>query len=726
MSSRSNILRLARCVQLGKIELNLMTSVGFKYEAKKLPQASLIGYRLLFTQSTPKASMTENFKPLNFGHPELLASQCSEDIHLSFGLNASEITKLCDYIISQSQSTLDSIGSTPPEECSLKTVIQRLGALEGWVELYSSSCRFPLYVATTQEVRSAAAAATDKLDKHQIESSMRQDIYKAVKNAKMNFHNLSQDEKNEAHPEDIRLMDKFLEDFFRRGAHLATNVRDELSHILKEISSLSTQYAKNISDDQTMLLFSREELAGLPSTFIDSLNVKDGLFIVTMQYPHVHPILQSASNPETRRKAETTFNSRCKQNVPILEKALALRRKAALLLGYSCHAEFKLADKMAKTPASVKGFLSDLRMRLTPLAKEELKTLLKYKIKEEPGAKLLNSWDISYFMERYLQTEFKVDQNELQQYFPVDHVLNKSFELFGGLLGVRFVKSSPQHCWSDGVDLVQVVDTLTSRPIGYFYLDLFPRDGKFTHAACFPLQPGIFGQQLPVAAMVTNFTPRGMLTHSEVVTFFHELGHVLHYVLSSRRWARFGGLRVEHDFVETPSQLLENWCWEKSTLESISSHADSKKPLSQSLITALIGTRSAGAGLFYLRQVAMAMFDMELHDLPGDSLDTTQLMHHIQEQVTGIPSTKGTFKAATFAHLMGGYDAGYYGYLWSLVFAADIFHSRFASENPLAAGKAYREIILESGSSRDGKSLLASFLGREPESTSFLKMMVKN
>ncbi|KAJ1967580.1 metalloendopeptidase, partial [Dispira parvispora] len=287
------------------------------------------------------------------------------------------------------------------------------------------------------------------------------------------------------------------------------------------------------------------------------------------------------------------------------------------------------------------------------------------------------------------------------------------------------------------VRLFEVWDSKTNDFVGHFYLDLYPRKGKYNHAACFPIRPG---SQLsdgtystPVAAMVANFskpTPNApaLLKHDEVVTYFHELGHVMHGICSQTRWAYFHGTNTENDFVEAPSQMLENWCWERDVLRDFSSHYKTGERIPDELLNRLIKSKNACAGLFNLRQLFFGIFDLKVHSQPEGKVDVIQEWRKMRSDITLIHDAEEgetTWPAAGFGHIMGGYDAGYYGYMWSQVFSADMFFSRFKKEgvmNP-QTGKDYRFEILKPGGSRDAMVHLKAFLGREPKLDPFLKSL---
>jgi Zn-dependent oligopeptidase len=353
----------------------------------------------------------------------------------------------------------------------------------------------------------------------------------------------------------------------------------------------------------------------------------------------------------------------------------------------------------------------------------------------------LNSWDFRYYNRLLLESEYQVNDEEIKEYFSLTTVTQGMLDLYQTVLDLKFTEIPEPPVWHADVKLFEVRDRSSQDLVGYFYLDLFPRDGKYTHAACFGLQPGFEREdgtrQYPAAAMVANFTKPtadkpSLLKHNEVVTFYHELGHVMHQLCSQTRWSRFHGTKVERDFVEAPSQMLENWCWEADILRNLSAHYQRKdaqgrpEKIPVELCDRIVTAKNVNAGLMNLRQIFFASFDMTVHTLPASQqgkVDTTALYDRLRKEIALIPGPEGAFPAATFGHIMGGYDAGYYGYLWSQVFSADMYFTRFKTEgiDNVKTGKDYRLCILKPGGSQDGDDMLKAFLHREPNADAFLK-----
>ncbi|XP_035228689.1 thimet oligopeptidase-like isoform X2 [Stegodyphus dumicola] len=588
---------------------------------------------------------------------------------------------------------------------------------------------FPQSVSTDQAIRDASTEADHRLQAFDVEISMRQDVFNKL---------LIVEKKQELmKPEAKRFLERLIKLGKRNGLHLSGEIQKEIKTIKGRMNDLCIQFNKNLSEEATILEFTEEELDGLPLDFILSLNQNPdtGKSEVTLKYPHYFPIMRKCKNPETRRLMELAFNSQCiNENIPILEELVKLRKKQANLLGFSNHAAYITDLRMAKTAENVSEFLTQLWHKLTPLWDEERKYLLELKEEEckEIGIPFdgkLNVWDLRYYITKVEEKKYVVNQSKLREYFPLSVVTQGLLDIYQELLGLKFRKIEDAEAWNEDVQLFSVEDSSDEKLLGYFFLDLFPRMGKYGHAAIFELQPSCLlpdeTRQIAVCAMVANFSkPQldkpSLLDHNEVVTFFHEFGHVMHHICSQTDFAHFSGTNVERDFVEAPSQMLENWCWEREPLKRMSQHFLNKSELPEDSIDALLKSRLANTGYHNLRQIVLAMFDYKIHTNP--EADTKQMYSDVQKEVLGIEPSEGTHFACHFGHLAGGYDAQYYSYLWSEVYSLDMFYSRFKDGKVMNSevGREYREKILKPGGSKDAYDMIIDFLGREPTQDAFL------
>jgi len=653
-----------------------------------------------------------------------------DKIKLRFDVTPEEIRKLSEAVIADYDAAVESVVKAEP---SFDAVIGTLGRAEAKFQVLHSITDFPQYVSPSKELRDASSDADKKISEYIVEVGMREDFAKAVQR----YAGLGEPLEGE----DARFLDRMLRDFRRNGLTLPADKRAELMEVKKRISELAITFQKNLNEDTSSIQVPRSALAGLPDDFVNSLEVASGQedkaadeqeVIVTCKYPHAIPTMKQCTVEETRRKMEFAFANRCKEaNTPIAEEVFALRDKAAKILGYQTWAQYILEIRMAKTPERVQAFYDDLRPKLETLADKELEVLLELK-KADAGDKFdgkINAWDFSFYSTKLLREKYGVDEEAIKMYFPTDRVVGEVLKVYQELLGLRFetVPNAPK--WHEEVSCYQVLDSESGELQGFFYLDLYPRDGKYGHAAAFPLQAGGFDEngnkQYSVSAMVCNFgkatgTSPALLRHSETVTFFHEFGHIMHGVLGHTKYSRFAGTSVERDFVEAPSQALENWCWQKDILQRLSEHHETKDSLPNDIIDKMLKAKKVNSGLLNLRQVFFGVFDQAVHS--RSEVTSEELYGKLRTEVTRVQHTPNTNPTANFGHLLGGYDSSYFGYLWAEVFSADIF-AKFEQTGVMNrdTGMQYRKVILSRGGSDDAENYLREFLGREPNNEAFLK-----
>ncbi|KAI7834717.1 hypothetical protein BX661DRAFT_139353 [Kickxella alabastrina] len=653
---------------------------------------------------------------------------------LNFELSPEDIARSVDKMIAESKLILDKAAAeTNP---TFSSVIVPLASRENAQGAEYSVITFLQNVSTKKEVRDASSEAEEKLEAFEIELMMREDVYKVVRAV---FDN--QAEMAALGPEDRRLVEKLEEDYRRNGLALSAEKREKLGQINKRLSELGIKFSRNTNENDGRILFTREELEGLADDYFEgrATEVVDGVekYVVTTKYPDLVPVMQAGKKEKTRKLLSTVNEQRCPENIELMQEAIALRVEAAQLLGFKTHAEFKLKEKMAKTPKEVMDFEHDMQKRLNVLAQGELKEIEGLKRADNKAAGVpyegLYLWDHRFYSTLLKERKHNVSEDEVKQYFPMKEVTRGILDIYQKMLSLRFIKVENPPVWHDDVDMYEVWEATGDTFVGHFYLDLYPRDNKYNHAAVWPIRAGYAREdgshEYPVAAMVANFPkPTGstpaLLKHDDAVTLLHELGHVFHGICSVTKWSRFHGTRTEGDFVEAPSQMLENWGWEPSVLRQFAVHHKTGEPIPEDLVKRLVAAKNEGAGLFNLRQVFFGLFDMAIHDTTNGEVDSKAIYNKLREEVTQFKNGDvETWGMATFGHMMGGYDAGYYGYLWSQVFSADMFASRFLKEgvdNP-QTGLDYRHEILLPGGSRDASVSLEQFLGRKPNNKAFLK-----
>ena len=574
------------------------------------------------------------------------------------------------------------------------------------------------------EVREIARAEEERLEKWQVELIFRPDLYRAVKDYS------ETEEAANLEGEAQRLLAFLLRDFRRAGHELSPEDRTEVQRLRERLVELEVAFHRNIAEHEDYLEVTREDLAGLPDDYADRLvGGTDDTLRVTMAYPHVIPFMEQAERRDLRETLSFKFGNRAaKSNRPILEEAVALREQIAWLFGVESWAHYQMEEKMAKNPEAVDSFYAELIPPLSDEGNAEIAVMAEM-LSADTGSDDLQPWDWRYYDTKLRMRDFGVDPNRVAEFFPLDNVLTGMFDLTADVFGLIYEPVADARAWHEEVLLYEILDATDGEHLAYFYADLFPRVGKFSHAAAFPLYPGHRASDgtyhRPISAIVANLTKPttdkpSLLQHSEVETLFHEFGHILHMSLTRADFTRFSGANTEWDFVEAPSQIMEEWCWRPEVLQTFARHYRTGEPIPGELVHDLVEARKLNVALHTLRQISFGVFDMGLHG-PGDHSEL-DLIRRRAESVGLLPPHEGTFFPASFGHLLGGYDAGYYGYLWSKVFGLDMF-SRFEEEGLTSpkVGLRYRREILEPGGSLEGDQLLRNFLGREPSNAAFLR-----
>lgn len=504
------------------------------------------------------------------------------------------------------------------------------------------------------------------------------------------------------------------------GAGLDSAARARVTALFKRLNDVQRDFAVAIAADSTTIVISTDEAKGLPPQLLAALKPIDGgNYIVPVSEATINPFLSTdASSAARGRYFAAYFRRGGIGNVHRVDTALALRDTLATLFGFPNWAAYQLDTHMAKEPQRVISFLDQIDTRLAPKAAEELADIATMKRAGGDTTQLTVS-DIIYYNAMLRRTKYKVDPEEVRQYFPVDHVIAGVFGIYQDLLGVKFDEITPADAWAPGVREFAVSDAGTKKPLGWIFLDLFPRPHKYEHFATFPMRAAVYAPDgtvtRPVSAIVGNWPiaapgKPALLSHGDVITFFHEFGHLMAVTLVHVPYPVLGNLR--QDFVEAPSQMLENWMWQPAVLARVSRNVTTGKPLPPDLIERMIALRQLGAGYGNSIQAFLAMYDMRLHTSPVP-LDTKATWDSVLTRMLPGVNFTGDYPVASFGHIMGGYDAGYYGYLWSKAYAQDLF-TRFEKDGVMSqsVGMAYRHDILEPGGLREPDALLQSFLGR--------------
>jgi Zn-dependent oligopeptidase len=588
---------------------------------------------------------------------------------------------------------------------------------------------FMAYVHTDAAVRDAGQAAEEAFSKWNVALPFREDLYRAVRAF------AETPEAAALEGEQKRLLEFWLRDFRRAGHELAPEDKAELEKLRERLVELEVAFARNINDDQRSIEVTREDLAGMSDEYIGRLSPGDkpGTYKVSVKRPERVPFMAQAHNRELREKLfRLDWTSAVSTNRPILEEALKLRHRIAQIFGLPTWAHYALEVKMAGSPERVEEFYAEIVPPLRAAAEREVATLQE-RMERDGVTGPVQAWDWTYYDDQQSREEHGVDQNLVSAYLPLEPVIQGMFDLTSEVFGLEYRRVPDAKAWHPDVMLYEIHDKASGELIAHFYADLFPREGKFYHAAAFPLhlghrrRDGTYAK--PVSAIVANLTPPGadrpsLLRHGphgELETLFHEFGHILHESLTRAESVRFSGAETERDFVEAPSQIMEHWVWQPSILARFARHYETDEPLPQELIDGMIQSRYLNVGLRGAVQVSYGAEDMAMH-ASSEPVDIDTAMREAFE-VTSLPFPEGTCSVASFGHLMGGYDAGYYGYLWAEVIGDDLW-GRFMSEGITSpgVGMEYRRAILEPSGSRSADDMVEDFLGRPAAVENYLRM----
>jgi len=637
--------------------------------------------------------------------------------------------------IARAEATIEEILAVPAKERTYENTLGVLDDMMAQLDLDTNMFTFMAYVSPDPDLREIAEAGDERLREWYIDLSQREDLYEAVKSYA--------DRKPTLSGERARFLEETMRDYRRAGMELPKGKRDQLAEIKKEISKLSLDFDRNIRDWEERVPLTEEELAGTSDDYRASLTKSGGLYLVGMSYPEFLPIDDFCENETTREKMWVTYKRRGgKKNIDVLERLVAKRAEAAALLGYASPAEYEVEVRMAKEPSNVMEFYEKLRPLVRRKAEMDWAQFVaaKREYTGDPDAQLY-PWDFSFYKNRLLQSEYAVDAEKVQEYFPLHRVTEGLFTITQELYGLAYEEVTERAraeglLWHDDVKMFEVRDKASGEIIGEFFVDLHPRPNKYGHAAHWGIKQNkvwMDGTRTkPQSALVCNFTKPtedkpSLLTHDEVETYFHEFGHCLHNLLSSAETWAFSGARVERDFVEAPSQMFENWIWDADVLATFAAHYETGEPIPRKLVDGMIAARNLGSGMSAERQFFYGLYDFTLHSDPEGDLDTTELgLEMWGERGSGVElyaAVPNTYFQSAFGHLTG-YQAGYYGYQWSLVYACDMFQ-RFKELGMLdpSAGAYYREKILSKGGSMDGMDLVKGYLGRDPDYGAYLKLL---
>lgn len=566
-------------------------------------------------------------------------------------------------------------------------------------------------VHPAEDFRAKAEEASQKVSALHTKISLNRTIFDA----------LSAVDASRADAETRHYLDKILRDFRLNGVDKDDATREKIKTLRDELVLIGQEFSRNIRDDKTTVTAEISEMEGLPADFVKNHPANEsGAIILTTEYPDFVPVMTYAKSEELRRRMLTAFNNRAyPQNMSVLDSMIAKRYELAQLLGYKNWADYITADKMIETSANASSFVAKIVEASEIRAEREYREILARKREDRGFADTIYQWESTYYAELLRQTVYDFDSQSVRPYFQYDRVKQGVLDVTGKLFGVEFRKAENAAVWHPSVECWEMYEneTLTGR----FYLDMHPRPAKYSHAAMFGIKTGVAGKQISEAALVCNFpggdaADESLMLFDDVNTFFHEFGHLLHHLFAGKqKYVGIGGISTEWDFVEVPSQLLEEWTHDATTLQTFARHYKTGEPIPTELIEQMNRAADFGKGLAVRRQMVFARYSLSLFDRAPQEVDTDALAREIYEAYSPYPFVEGTHFQAAFGHLEG-YSAAYYTYMWSLVLAKDIF-SRFDKSNMLAPDIAtkYRRQVLSTGGSKPAQEIVEDFLGRKSD-----------
>jgi thimet oligopeptidase len=623
-------------------------------------------------------------------------------------LTAADVAAAAEAALGRGRELLALIQAIPVEEADVERVLDAWDETAIVVEDAFGSISLLNSVHPDKEVREACDVALVQESSFLTEVFQDEALYERVRHVTP---------RSEAARE---LQKHLIESFEDSGVSLPLEKRERFKEISDRLTELGQEFAKNIRENDSRIQFTAEECRGLPQAWLDRVTRdEEGNYVVGFDYPDYVPFMMNAQDEEARRRywfANTLRGT--PRNLDVLDEIVALRKEIADLYEVPSFAHYVTKRRMVESPDTVTRFLDEVRNVVTEAELRDLSDLaaLKAELTGMPIEQVdVRRWDVSFYRERLRERRFAIDQEELRKYFPSAPTVAWMLEISERLYGVRFERAQVP-VWHEDVLYLDVKDAGDGSFIGGIYLDLYPREGKYKHAAAWPVR-GVSSRigRKPISVLVTNFDRQG-LTHDELETLLHEFGHVLHGVLSQTHYSAHAGTTVQRDFVEAPSQMYEEWASRMESLSLLRNHCQDCPAVDESLVQRLNAARKFGSGIDYGRQLLYASFDMALSsESPGRALDVWSRM----EGETPMGYVDGTQFPGTFEHIASGYAAGYYGYMWAKVIALDLVSAFGADLMNDAMGKRFREMILSRGSEEPARELVERFLGRPVASDAF-------
>jgi oligopeptidase A len=638
--------------------------------------------------------------------------------------------------LARAAGELDALVDEPAPR-TYENTVQRLDELVDRLDRVVGPVSHLVGVMSTPELREAYDAVLPEFSAFYAQLPLHEGLWRAVRAY------AETDDARALRGVRARHLEKSLREFRRAGADLPPERKARVQEIRVELSQLHTRFSNNTLDATNafeLILTDEADLAGLPESARSRARAAaeakgQSGWRFTLQVPSYAPFMQYSERRELRERMYTAYMNRASagehDNRPLLGRILELRRELTGILGYESFADYRLEESMVKSGRRALEFVTDLADRTQPYWEREVEQLTQHA--HALGLEPLRAWDVAYVMEHLRRERFDFDEEALRPYFPMARVLDGMFELARRLFGIRVVERPIDAVWHDEVDYYEIRDEETGVHLGSFYADWFPRESKRGGAwmdSFITGGPRDDGFAPHLGLMVGNFSPPeagqpALLTHREVETTFHEFGHLLHHCLSRVDVPARAGTNVSRDWVELPSQIMENWCWEREALDLFARHHETGESIPEELFRRMKAARTFMAANHQMRQLSFGTADLKLHleyD-PARDGDVVAYVQRVMERFAIRPEFARNHFIASFTHVFaGGYAAGYYSYLWSEVLDADAF-TRFAEAGLFdrETGRAYVDAILSRGDSADPEDLFREFMGRDPDLDALLR-----
>ncbi len=618
-----------------------------------------------------------------------------------------ELEETWNQELTEAEQLLSALPTLPGTDQDFLQAYNKLSIL---FDHLSGSCELMMSVHPEAAVREEAETVESKTK--QLIVTMSQSVALFERFDAIDTQGLAADEQ--------RLVSHTLRDFRRAGIDKDQATKDQISALKAKITALGQTFGKHIREDKSHIFVTSEDLVGFPEDFVAShVPDSDGKIKITTDYTDIGPFMKFCANADARKRMQHAHLNRAyPENTAVLKDLITARHELATILGYKHWAAYVTETKMIGSAEAVETFITQLADAAREPGQEDMARLLLAKQQDDTEATAVYGYDSAYYSEKIRQADYDLDAKEVRQYFPYDRVKQGLLSVTAELFGLQY-EPLEEDLWHDQVDTYMVKDAVSGDALGKIHLDMHPREDKYSHAAQFTVRSGVKGVQLPVGTLVCNFpNPResdhALMEHGDVVTFFHEFGHLVHHILGGQQqYLEFSGVATEWDFVEAPSQFLEEWAWNADVLARFAVHYDSGATISPALVAKMRAANEFGNGTFVMQQVYYTAMSYHFYSTSPDQLDLEEKETDLRQQYSLFAPVPDLHMHANFGHL-DGYSAIYYTYMWSLVIAKDLF-TRFDSAtlmDPVLAGE-YRDNILAMGGSKDARELVEDFLGRE-------------